>query len=135
MVADLAAPFGIEFPPVPQSAHARLFNVLGSIPTIANPLDYHTFIWGDGPKTTEVFTAMLEAYDVGLYIIDAPREDRCDPSGYQPAFDAIVAAQRATGKPALPVASMPENFGEERVAALMEQGVCALLGLKRRWRR
>ena len=130
LVADLAAPYGIDFPPVPQATHDRLFNVLGSIPTISNPLDYHTFIWGDGPKTTEVFTAMLEAYDAGIYIIDSPRADRCDPSGYQPAFDAIVAAQRATGKIALPVASMAENFGEARAAALMDQGVCTLLGLE-----
>lgn len=130
LVADLAAPYGIDFPPVPQATHDRLFNVLGSIPTISNPLDYHTFIWGDGPKTTEVFTAMLEAYDAAIYIIDSPRADRCDPSGYQPAFEAIVAAQRATGKIALPVASMAENFGEARAAALMDQGVCTLLGLE-----
>jgi acyl-CoA synthetase (NDP forming) len=130
LVADLAAPYGIDFPPVPQATHDRLFAVLGEIPTISNPLDYHTFIWGDGPKTTEVFTAMLEAYDAGLYIIDSPRADRCDPSGYDPAFKAIVAAQAATGKIALPVASMPENFGEGRVQAMMADGVCALLGLE-----
>ena len=130
LVADLAAPYGIDFPPVPQATHDRLFAVLGEIPTIANPLDYHTFIWGDGPKTTEVFSAMLEAYDAGIYIIDSPRPDRCDPSGYDPAFKAIVEAQRATGKPALPVASMAENFGEARVQAMMDQGVCALLGLE-----
>jgi acyl-CoA synthetase (NDP forming) len=130
LVADLAAPFGIDFPPVPQATHDRLFAVLGEIPTISNPLDYHTFIWGDGPKTTEVFSAMLSAYDAGLYIIDSPRPDRCDPSGYQPAFDAITAAQKATGKIAFPVASMAENFGETRVAMMMNQGVCALLGLE-----
>jgi acyl-CoA synthetase (NDP forming) len=130
LVADLAAPHGLDFPPVPQATHDRLFAVLGEIPTISNPLDYHTFIWGDGPKTTEVFTAMLAAYDAGLYIIDPPRADRCDPSGYQPALDAIVAAQKATGKPALPVASLPENFGEARVAQMMGQGVCTLLGLE-----
>jgi acetate---CoA ligase (ADP-forming) len=130
LVADLAAPYGIDFPPVPQPTHDRLFAVLGEIPTISNPLDYHTFIWGDGPKTTEVFSAMLEAYDAGLYIIDSPRADRCDPSGYDPAFQAIVAAQKATGKIAFPVASMAENFGEARVQAMMEEGVCALLGLE-----
>ncbi|PTE15688.1 acetate--CoA ligase family protein [Pseudogemmobacter blasticus] len=130
LVADLAAPFGIDFPPVPEATRARLFETLGPIVAIANPLDYHTFIWGDGPKTTEVFTAMLEAYDAGIYIIDTPRADRCDPSGYQPALDAIVAAQKATGKIALPVASMAENFGEARVKAMMEQGVCTLLGLE-----
>jgi acyl-CoA synthetase (NDP forming) len=130
LVADLAAPFGLEFPPVPQATHDRLFAVLGEIPTISNPLDYHTFIWGDGPKTTEVFSAMLEAYDAGIYIIDAPRADRCDPSGYDPAFQAIIDAQRATGKVAFPVASMAENFGETRVLGMMAEGVCALLGLE-----
>lgn len=130
LVADLAAPYGIDFPPVPQATHDRLFNVLGEIPTISNPLDYHTFIWGDGPKTTEVFTAMLEAYDAGIYIIDTPRTDRCADDWYQPALDAIVAAQKATGKIAFPVASMVENFGEARAEAMRDQGVCTLLGLE-----
>jgi acetate---CoA ligase (ADP-forming) len=130
LVADLAAPYGIDFPPVPKPTHDRLFAVLGEIPTISNPLDYHTFIWGDGPKTTEVFSAMLEPYDAGLYIIDSPRADRCDPSSYDPAFRAIIDAQRATGKIAFPVASMAENFGEGRVQAMMAEGVCALLGLE-----
>jgi acyl-CoA synthetase (NDP forming) len=130
LVADLAAPCGLDFPPVPQATHDRLLAVLGEIPTIANPLDYHTFIWGDGPKTTEVFSAMLAAYDAGLFVIDTPRSDRCDPSSYQPALDAIVAAQAATGKIAFPVASMAENFGEGRVRALLDQGVCTLLGLE-----
>ncbi len=130
LVADLAAPYGIDFPPVPEVTRARLFDVLGSIPTISNPLDYHTFIWGDGPKTTEVFTAMLEAYDAGIYIIDTPRTDRCSDAWYEPALEAIVTAQRVTGKIAFPVASMAENFGEERAARMLEQGVCALLGLE-----
>ena len=73
---------------------------------------------------------MLEAYDAGLYIIDSPRADRCDPSGYDPAFRAIIDAQKATGKIAFPVASMAENFGEGRVQAMMADGVCALLGLE-----
>ena len=115
---------------MPPTTHARLFDVLGEIPTISNPLDYHTFIWGDGPKITEVFSAMLEPYDAGIYIIDSPRPDRCDPSSYQPAFDGIVAAQRATGKIAFPVALISENLGEARVGELMQEGVCALLGLE-----
>ncbi|MEO8241404.1 MAG: acetate--CoA ligase family protein [bacterium] len=130
LVADLAAPFGIAFPQVPVEVRERLAEILGPIVTVANPLDYHTFIWGDGPRTTDVFRTMLSGYDAGLYIIDTPRADRCDPSGYQPALDAIVAAQRATGKPAFPVASMAENFDEGYAADLMGQGVCPLLGLE-----
>lgn len=130
LVADLAAPIGIDFPPVPQPTHDRLRAVLGEIPTISNPLDYHTFIWGDGPKTTEVFTAMLEAYDAGIYIIDTPRTDRCDDYWYEPALEAIVSAQETTGHVALPVCSLPENFGEARAVSMRDRGVSVLMGLE-----
>ncbi len=130
LVADLAEPFGIDFPPVPAPIRDRLGEILGPIVAIANPLDYHTFIWGDGPRTTDVFSTMLSGYDAGIYIIDMPRGDRCDPAGYQPAFDAIVAAQAQTGKPAFPVASMAENFDEAYAAQLLSQGVCVLMGLE-----
>ncbi len=130
LVADLAAPFGLEFPPPSDAARVRLGEILGPIVTIANPLDYHTFIWGDGPRTTDVFTTMLGGYDAGMFIIDPPRGDRCDPSGYQPALNAIVAAQGATGVPAFPVASMPENFDEDYAIRLMDQGVATLMGLE-----
>ncbi len=130
LVADLAAPFGIDFPPVPPAIHSHLAEVLGPIVTISNPLDYHTFIWGDGPRTTDVFTSMLAGYDAGIYIIDPPRGDRCDPAGYQPALDAIVAAQNTTGKIAFPIASLPENFDEQMAIRLMDQGICTLMGLE-----
>ncbi len=130
LVADLAAPFDIDFPPPSDNTRARLGEILGPIVTIANPLDYHTFIWGDGPRTTDVFATMLQDYDAGLFIIDPPRKDRCDPSGYLPALDAIVAAQSATGVPALAVASIAENFDEDFAIRLMDQGVVTLMGLE-----
>lgn len=130
LVADLAAPFDIDFPAPSDAIRTRLGEILGPIVTIANPLDYHTFIWGDGPRTTDVFTTMLAGYDAGIYIIDPPRIDRCDPAWYEPAINAIVAAQAATGVPAFPVASMAENFDEARAIRLMDQGVCTLMGLE-----
>ncbi|MDP2739633.1 MAG: acetate--CoA ligase family protein [Pseudorhodobacter sp.] len=130
LVADLAAPNGLDFPPPSAATRIRLGEILGPIPTISNPLDYHTFIWGDGPRTTDVFTTMLAGYDAGLFIIDPPRPDRCDPSGYRPALDAIVAAAQATGVPAFAVASLPENFDEAEAAVLMDQGVAVLMGLE-----
>lgn len=130
LVSDLAQPFGIDFPPPSEAQRQRLGEILGPIVAIANPLDYHTFIWGDGPRTTDVFTTMLQGYDAGLYIIDPPRPDRCDPSSFQPALDAIVSAARTTGKPAFPVASLPENFDEDRAIALIDQGIAPLMGLE-----
>src|SRR6056297_2459832 len=129
LVADLAARHALPFePPAPETA-ARLSEVLGPLVRVANPLDYHTFIWGDLARTTDVFATMLGDYDAGLFIIDPPRPDRCDPASFQPALDAIEAAQEVTGKPAFPVASLPENFDEARAIAMMGRGVVPLMGL------
>jgi acyl-CoA synthetase (NDP forming) len=130
LVADIAAPFDLDFPPPSDTQRQRLGDILGPIVTIANPLDYHTFIWGDGPRTTDVFATMLSGYDAGIFLIDPPRPDRCDPLSYQPAIDAIEAAQAATGKPAFPVASLPENFDEAEAEALLDRGVATLMGLE-----
>lgn len=130
LVADLGAKAGVVFAPPTDGQKARLGAVLGPLVTLANPLDYHTFIWGDGPKTETVFTAMLEGYDAGIFIIDPPRPDRCDPASFEPAIRAIEVAQAATGKPAFPVASLPENFDEDRAIAMIERGVVPLMGLE-----
>lgn len=130
LVSDLAQPFGLSFPPPAEAQRARLGEILGPIVAIANPLDYHTFIWGDGPRTTDVFTTMLAGYDAGIFVIDPPRPDRCDPASFEPALDAIVAAQAATGKSAFPVASLPENFDEDRAIGMIGQGVVPLMGLE-----
>ncbi len=130
LVADLASPFGIAFPaPMPEQ-HKALGDILGPIVTVANPLDYHTFIWGDGPRTTDVFATMLAGYDAGVFIIDPPRPDRCDPSSFEPALKAIEAAAERTGKPAFPVSSLPENFDEELAVAMMARGIVPLMGLE-----
>ncbi len=130
LVSDLAEPAGIVFPPVSDAQRQRLGEILGPLVAIANPLDYHTFIWGDGPRTTDVFTTMLAGYDAGIFLIDPPRADRCDPASYQPALDAIEAAQAATGRPAFPVASMPENLDEARAIAMIGRGVVPLMGIE-----
>ena len=130
LVADLAGPLEMGFDAPSDAQRARLGEILGPIVTIANPLDYHTFIWGDGPRTTDVFTTMLAGYDAGIFVIDPPRADRCDASSFEPALEAIVAAGKATGKPAFPVSLLPENFDEGLAVAMMAQGVAPLMGLK-----
>ncbi len=130
LVADLAAPFGVDFPPPSEAQRQRLGEILGPIVAIANPLDYHTFIWGDGPRTTDVFTTMLAGYDAGIFIIDPPRPDRCDPSSFLPALDAVVAAAQNTGKPAFAVASLPENFDEALAIRMAGPNVVPMMGLE-----
>ena len=130
LVADLAGACGLDLPPPLPRQVAELSNRLGPLVRVANPLDYHTFIWGDAPRMTEVFVIMLAGYDTGIFLIDPPRPDRCDPSSFEPALAAIVAAAETTGKPAFPVSLLPENFDERRAIALIEAGIAPLMGLE-----
>jgi acyl-CoA synthetase (NDP forming) len=130
LVADLAARTELSFAPPTEAQAERLGDILGPLVAIANPLDYHTFIWGDGPRTSAVFSAMLDGYDAGLFIIDPPRPDRCDPASFGPALEAIEAAGQATGRPAFAVASLPENFDEGLAAEMVARGFPPLMGLE-----
>ncbi len=130
LLGDLAERHALRFPPLSESRRAALSATLGPLVQIANPLDYQTFIWGDATRMTEVFATMLRGHDAGLFVIDTPRPDRCDPSSFAPALDAIAAARAATGTPALAIASLPENCPEALADDLLARGVTPLAGLE-----
>jgi acetyl-CoA synthetase len=96
LVADLAQPRGLEMPPIPVPAHARLHAVLGDKVTVANPLDYHTYIWGDLAAQTECFSGLMDCnFDAHLLVLDYPRLDRCSADSWGTTVDAFVAAAHA----------------------------------------
>ena len=128
--ADLIETTTLQTPPPAPARREALSDQLGPLVTIANPLDYHTFIWGDRPKMTEVFATMIADYDAGLFLFDWPRPDRCDPSSFRPGLEAIEAAGRQSGTPAFPIASLPENFDEALAISLIERGVAPLMGME-----
>lgn len=129
LVADAAEGLGIEFPPIPDAQSKELADILGPLVTISNPFDYHTFIWGDGPKMTDVFTTALDGFDAALFVIDPPRSDICDATDFEPAFLAMEAAAKHTGKPAFAVATLPDTIDEKLATRLQSNGVVPLLGL------
>lgn len=130
LIADVALGTAIEWPAFTPAGRKRLNDILGPIVTVANPLDYHTFIWGDVGRMTDCFAAvMAEDRALTVFILDLPRADRCDPSGYQCAFDAILGAQKRTGARAAILSSLVENFPEDRTAACDAAGVVVLHGL------
>ncbi|WEZ83035.1 acetate--CoA ligase family protein [Rhizobium sp. 32-5/1] len=103
---------------------------LGEMVTIANPLDYHTFVWGNRDKQTTAFTAMMKGdYALNLIILDFPRQDRCDATDWVTTCDAVIAASRATGAVAGIVASLGENMPEATALSLMIDGVVPFYGI------
>jgi acyl-CoA synthetase (NDP forming) len=130
LMADGAEGSAIRWAPFPEPTREALKSILGPIVTVANPLDYHTFIWGDTERMTAAFAAVLRGgFDLGVFVLDLPRPDRCSQEGYRCAVDAILAACRATGARTAVLATLPETMGEALTAEFEAGGVTVLHGL------
>jgi acyl-CoA synthetase (NDP forming) len=130
LAADLAEPRGLQLPPLPETARAPLQALLGDRVHVANPLDYHTYIWGDLAALTQCFAALMTCrFDLHLLVLDLPRSDRCSDRDWRTALDAFVAAQRLRGAPAAVVSSLPEGLPEAQAQALLAAGIAPMQGM------
>jgi len=129
-LADLAHETGLTLPDFPTATHDRLRAVLGDRVSVRNPLDYHTYIWGDFDALTECFAAFLDAdVDCHLLMLDFPRADRCDISEFETTIAALENAQGQTGARACVVASLPEGMPEPVAGRLMTAGIAPMQGI------
>ena len=130
VMADAAEGRRVSFPALDDGHKARVKQTLGPLVAVANPLDYHTFIWGDGPAMTATFAAMAAGgFDLNLLVLDFPRSDRCSDADWWPTVDAFEAALKANDAKGAIVASMPENLPEAYCAGLMARGIVPLHGI------
>ncbi|NEH27756.1 acetate--CoA ligase family protein [Rhizobium ruizarguesonis] len=130
LMADAAVGRNVEFAALQPQQLPRLRRVLGEMVTLSNPLDYHTFVWGDLARQTEAFSAMFEGgYALNLVVLDFPRGDRCDASEWAMTADAVMTAAAATGALAGLLATLPENMPEPIADRLMANGIIAFCGI------
>lgn len=131
LMADLGDDLDLVYPDFSTETHDRLFEVLGDKVAIANPLDYHTYIWENRPAMTDCFgTALSADVDIGVLVIDFPHPGKCDTSGWEPAIEAYIDAARISGRPAAVMASIPENMPEDAARRFMAGGVVPLQGMR-----
>lgn len=132
--ASLAADTGLSraviFPPLNIRQKTDLRTALGPRVALANPLDYHTYIWRDVPAMTRAFAAIADP-DIALtlLIVDFPRADLCDPSDWDCVIDATIAAAQQTGCRYGMAATLPELMPENVARKLMACGVVPFCGL------
>lgn len=132
--ASLAADTGhmrrVAFPPLNDRQKTDLRAALGPMVALANPLDYHTYIWRDTEAMTNAFAAMMDPQlAMTMLIADFPRGDRCDASDWECTIAAMIAARERTGANAGFIATLPELMPEDVAARLMEAGVVPFSGL------
>ena len=130
LMADTAMGFDVAFPVLTEGQHSALRAALGPMVALANPLDYHTYIWGDAPAMARTFTAMA-ADDLGACCIvtDFPRADRCDTSAWDCVIEAAGLARAQVDTPLLLVATLPEAMSEEMAARIIAAGCIPMCGL------
>ena len=128
-MADAAEAAGVTFPDIPEAQAEVLADVLGPLVTVSNPLDYHTFIWGDGPKMNAVFSAAASSGDASMFVLDLPRADRCSTASYDAALGALAYARQETGHPIFAVSTLHDSIDEEVAARISGLGVVPLQGV------
>ena len=130
LVADAAEGLRLRFPPLDATQTPGLRAALGPAIALANPLDYNTRIWGDVDAMTRTFTAMMQGdLALGCVVLDIPRADRCDPSGWAPTIAAIEATHAATTRPMAVLATLPEGLPEVTADDLLARGLVPLSGI------
>lgn len=130
LAADTALNTQLTFPPLTEPQRGALSAVLGPMVALANPLDYHTYIWRDMASMTACWAALTgDNVTLTLVILDYPRADRCDASDWDVATRAVIEAARTSGRRFAVVATLPELLPEHTAAHLMAHGVAPLNGL------
>ena len=130
LMADAAGPTSLRFGELKPAQTAKLREALGSMVHLANPLDYHTYQWGNEPALRKIFSAMLSGgYDLGFLVVDFPRTDRCADAQWEPAANAIEQSRRDTGVRTAVVSCLPENLSETWSERFMQRGIIPLHGI------
>jgi len=131
LIADMAEDTNIQLRDISPQSTKTLKNILGPIVTVANPLDYHTFIWGDEEKMAGVYSAVFQDnFNLNILIMDIPPQDRCDPSAWNSALTALKKAKANTNANVAMLATLPENLSETMSDNLLSHGIVPMHGME-----
>ena len=127
LVADMGQARGLEFPALTDTQLAALREALGPMVSLANPLDYHTYIWRDVPAMTRAWGAVASGGQaMTLSVVDYPLTDASD---WTCATQAALGARAQGGRPFAVVSTLPELMPLDVARQLMDGGVVPLNGL------
>ena len=131
LMADLGQAVGVVFPNLLPNQRDALRAALGDKVALANPLDYHTYIWGDGAAMGRCYAAMmLGAQDATILVVDFPRVDRCSQSAWDCVIEGVEYAHAQSDRVLILAASLAENMPEHVAERLGRLGVPCLNGLR-----
>ncbi len=131
LVADFADRLNVDMPALSSGSEARLNALLGKNVHVANPLDYHLYIWGHRDKLEQCFTDFLSnEFGCAFLVLDYPDADAEALARWETAEQALQAAAKATGQKGVIVSSMPENLPDAVRERLKSLGLVPMQGIE-----
>ncbi|SET82521.1 acetate--CoA ligase family protein [Paracoccus homiensis] len=128
LMADLGQAQGIVFPQLGFAQREGLRQALGPRVALANPLDYHTYIWGDTQAMAHCFGAMMRGdLALGCVVLDFPRPDRFAAPEWQQVLDAMALTDGRA--PLAVISSLPENMPEAVAQDCIARGIVPFAGM------
>jgi len=130
MMADLIANTSLEFADLTQPQTQAIQATLNDYVDVSNPLDYHTYIWGDVAAMTATFGAMMAAkFSATMLLLDWPNYPNADPQEWDDALLALANAANAGGHKAILLSSMAECLPDHAITLCQTYGVTPMIGL------
>ena len=127
LMADLSDGLDVQFPSFTAQAHSELNRILEGRVAIENPLDYHTFIWGDRDRLETCFRSGSQGFDIAILVIDFPTPGA--DADWWPTLDAFVAAVSSHDCSGVVTSTMSESLPKAVCEYLVERGVTPLPGM------
>ena len=131
LIADEAQTLGMAMPAFDKRQEKRLQAILGSLVHVANPLDYHTFIWGKPDAQRQCFSAVLAGnQDVTVKVVDYPHAALGNSHDWDRAVEVFIEAAGQVDGRAVVVSTLPENLPALARQKLLENNIAPLQGLQ-----
>ncbi|MGB1346159.1 MAG: acetate--CoA ligase family protein [Pseudomonadales bacterium] len=130
MMADLIANTQLEFASLSASQQEAVKATLNDYVEVSNPLDYHTFIWGNRQAMSSTFGAMMAAkFSATILLLDWPNYPNANPQQWDDALLALADAAKLGNHPAIVLSSLGECLPPHAIALCQEHGVIPMTGL------
>jgi len=131
IIADAADGRKVYFDELSAAQKAPIETALGPLVTVANPLDYHTYCWGNREVMEAAYSGMVgNNFDLNYLILDFPHRQRCEDWEWQIAVDAFESALKKNNAKGALVVGMPENISEDYAEAFRERGIVSFYGVE-----
>jgi len=130
MMADLIDGLDITFPSLDNPHKNRVKQTLNDYVEVDNPLDYHTFIWGDRKRTSECFKQMISGnFAATMLLLDWPSNQKSEQKDWDLTLLALSDAISGTSEKTIVLASIADCMPKRIIKECKKYGIAPMIGL------